>query len=77
MEKNETKVLSVRLDKKLEDEAHTLNIDIKGTVEEALKERIAIAKTKKLSKMLKTAISGSGISEKEWVKSVRETRDER
>lgn len=77
MEKNETKVLSVRLDKKLEDEARTLNIDIKHAVEEVLKEKVARARTKRLSKMLKEAISGAGISEKEWVKSVRETRDER
>ena len=77
MEKNETKVLSVRLDKKLEDEARALNIDIKHTVEDALKERISRVKTKKLSKMLKEAISNSGVSEKEWIKSIRETRDER
>ena len=77
MEKNETKVLSVRLDKSIEDEAHALNIDIKSVIEEALKEKIARARTKRLSKILKGAIIGAGISKKEWVNAVKETRDER
>lgn len=77
MEKSETKVLSIRLDKKLENEARKLNINIKGVVEEALKEKIARAKTKKLSKILKEALTMTGINENEWIRSVRETRDER
>lgn len=77
MEKNETKVLSVRLDSKLEAEARTLNIDIKNTVEDALKRKIAKAKTEKLAKQLKKAVGAIGMTEAEWVKAVRESRDER
>jgi post-segregation antitoxin (ccd killing protein) len=77
MEKSETKVLSVRLSKKLEDEARTLNIDIKGTVEEALKRKIAKAKTERLSKMLKKAVGATGMTNSDWIKAVRESRDER
>ena len=77
MEKSETKVLSVRLSKKLGDEARTLNIDIKGTVEEALKRKIAKARTERLSKMLKKAVSSTGMTNSDWIKAVRESRDER
>lgn len=67
----------MRLDKKLGDEALALDIDIKSTIEEALKQKVVRTKTKRLSKVLKETIEKTGISKREWIKSIRETRDGR
>ena len=73
----ETKVLSVRVSKELDDEARELGIDIKGIIQEALDKEVSRIRARKLAELMKKAVGFIDVTSEEWVKSVRENRDER
>jgi len=73
----ETKVLSVRISKELDDEAMELGIDIKGIVKDALDKEVTRIRAKKLAELMKKAVGFIDVTSEDWVKSVRENRDER
>ena len=71
-----TAVLSVRVRKELKEEAERLGIDLKEVVERALENEVKRKKMELLEKRLDEALNNMNISEKEWVKTVKEIRKE-
>jgi len=72
-----TAVLSVRIRRKLKEEAERLGIDIKSVVEKALEEEIKRVKLEGFRKLLEEGLKNMGVSVDEWVKAVKESRLER
>ncbi len=72
-----TAVLSVRVRKELKEEAEQLGIDLRKVVEKALQEEILRRKRERLRELLEKALSSMDVSEEEWVRAVRESREER
>jgi antitoxin component of RelBE/YafQ-DinJ toxin-antitoxin module len=72
----ETEVLSVRVKKSLKHEAERMGIDIKAAVEERLEELVEEkkAKAKRRAEELRRAMGN--VTVEEWVKDVKETRQE-
>lgn len=70
-------VLSIRIRKGLKDEAQRLNINIKEVVERALEEEVKRVKEAMLRELLDKALNSINISVEEWVKAIRESREER
>lgn len=70
-------VVSVRVKRELKEEAERLGINIKEVFEKALKNAIENEKRKKLSEAVKNVLKHLDIGEDEWIKLIRETRDER
>ncbi len=72
-----TTVLSVRVKRRLKEEAEELGIDIRAVVEKALEEEIRRTKLSKFKEILDEALNNMDVSVEEWVRAVRETRNER
>lgn len=72
-----TTVLSVRVRRELKEEAEQLGIDLRKVIEKALQEEILRRKRERLRELLERALSNMDISEEEWVRAVRESREER
>ncbi len=73
-----TKVLSVRVKEELLIEARRLGIDIRETVEKALKREIEERKKKQLEKAIREGLESlKSLDEKEWIRTVKEIRHER
>lgn len=72
-----TTVLSVRVRRELKEEAEQLGIDIRKVIEKALQEEILRRKRERLRELLERALSNMDVSEEEWVRAVRESREER
>jgi len=71
-------VISVRIPKRLKEEAESLGINIKETVKKALEQAVEEKKAKRLADALIELAEGmDGISEEEWVNIIRKTRDSR
>ena len=71
-------VVSVRVPRKLKEEAESLGIDIRRVVEEALRHAVKEERKKRIAEALKEiAEAGSLLSEEEWVKAVRDSRRRR
>ena len=72
----ETEVLSIRVKKSLKDEAEKMGIDVKAAVEELLEELVSErkAKAKRRAEELRRAMGN--VTVEEWVKDVKETRQE-
>jgi predicted transcriptional regulator len=71
-------VISVRIRKELKEKAKRLGINIRQVVEKALEESIKIEEKKELintAKQIKALLGG--VDEQEWLKTLRESRDER
>ncbi len=71
-----TEVLSIRVRKNLKDEADSLGIDIKKTVEEILEEMVA-AKKQKSGNVAKELHRLMNVTTEEWLNGVRASRKER
>ncbi len=68
-------VLSVRIPKKLKEEARRLGIDIRRVVEESLRKAIMEEKKKRIAKALKEIVETcNSLSIEEWVNSIRNAR---
>ena len=73
-----TAVLSMRVNRRLkEEEAERLGIDVRSVVEKALEEEIRRARMERFKKLLREALEAIDVSEEEWVRTVREIREER
>jgi restriction endonuclease S subunit len=73
-----TKVLSVRISKELKDEIEHLGIDLRDTIEKALKESIEAKKKALIEELLKYLKEElSNITEDEWTRLIREMRESR
>lgn len=72
-----TAVLSVRVRRELKEQAEQLGIDLRKVVEKALQEEILRRKRERLRELLERALSSMDVSEEEWVRAVRESREER
>jgi post-segregation antitoxin (ccd killing protein) len=71
-------VVSVRIRKTLKEKAKRLGINVRQVVEKALEESIRSEEKKELvntAKQIKALLGDVG--EQEWVKTLRESRDER
>ena len=68
--------MSIRVKKSLKDEAEKMGIDVKAAVEELLEELVAEkkAKAKRRAEELRRAMGN--VTVEEWVKDVKETRQE-
>ncbi|RLG72597.1 MAG: DUF4145 domain-containing protein [Thermoprotei archaeon] len=71
-----TAVISVRVRKKLKEEAKELGIDIRRVVEKALEEEVAKIKMENLKKIINDFSRSSNLTVDSWIKSVREIREE-
>ncbi|RLE90090.1 MAG: DUF4145 domain-containing protein [Thermoprotei archaeon] len=71
-----TAVISVRVRKRLKEEAKELGIDIRRVVEKALEEEITRIKMEKLKRIIDDFSRSSNLTVDGWVKSVREIREE-
>ncbi|AEA11687.1 hypothetical protein TUZN_0187 [Thermoproteus uzoniensis 768-20] len=73
-----TTVISVRVRKELKERARELGIDIREVLEKALEEAIRRREEEELAKALEELKEAlSRITEEEWVRAVRGSRDER
>ncbi|WP_317895135.1 type II toxin-antitoxin system CcdA family antitoxin [Pyrofollis japonicus] len=72
-----TAVLSVRVSRRLKEEAERLGIDIRRVVEKALEEEVRRAKMERFRRLMKEALESMDVSEEEWVKTIRGIREER
>ena len=71
-------VITVRVDKRLKEEAKKLGINIKSVVVEALRKSIREKKKQKAEEILKKLREEfKDISEEEWLSTIREMRDAR
>lgn len=71
-------VISVRVRRELKEKAKQLGIDIREVVERALEEEIRRREEEELARSLEELRKAlSGISEEEWVKAIRESRNAR
>ncbi len=71
-----TEVLSIRVRKDLKEEADSLGIDVKKTLEEILEEMVA-AKKQKSSNVAKELRKLMNVTKEEWLNGVRASRKER
>lgn len=71
-----TAVLSVRVRRKLKEEAEKLGIDIRAVVERALEEEIKKVKMEEFRNLVEEALKSMDLSEEEWIKTVKEVREE-
>lgn len=71
-----TEVLSIRVRKNLKDEADSLGIDVKKTLEEILEEMVA-AKKQKSNNVAKELHKLMNVTTQEWLNGVRASRKER
>ena len=70
-----TVVVSVRVPRRLKEEAERLGIDLRRLVEEALHRAIVEERRKRVAEALKElAEAGRSIGEDEWVRAVKESR---
>jgi len=70
-------VISVRVRRELKEEAERLNVDLKTVVEKALEEEILRRKAELLkSRVDETLNAMRNLTVEDWVKAVRETRQE-
>ncbi len=70
-----TVVVSVRVPRRLKEEAERLGIDLRRLVEEALQHAIIEERKKRIAEALKElAEAGQPIREDEWVRAVKESR---
>jgi len=72
-----TEVLSIRVRRRLKEEAEKLGIDIKAVVERALEEEVRRARRARFKAVVEEALESMDISVEEWIKTVRESRAER
>ncbi len=72
-----TTVLSVRIRRRLKEEAESLGIDIRAVVEKALEDEIRRARLLRIRKLVDKALESMELSAEEWVQAVREARRER
>ncbi|BEP18344.1 type II toxin-antitoxin system CcdA family antitoxin [Pyrofollis japonicus] len=69
--------MSVRVSRRLKEEAERLGIDIRRVVEKALEEEVRRAKMERFRRLMKEALESMDVSEEEWVKTIRGIREER
>jgi len=70
-------VISIRIPKKLKEESEKLGINIKETVQKAIIQAVEEEKAKRITESLvELAENMENLSEEDWVKAVRESRDE-
>ncbi len=73
-----TRVLSVRIREELLIEARKLGINIRETVEKALRKEIEERKKKQLEEAIREGLESlRSLDEKEWIKTVKEIRHEK
>ncbi|HMK94303.1 MAG TPA: hypothetical protein VK536_02765 [Candidatus Limnocylindrales bacterium] len=72
----ETEVLSVRVKKSLKEEAEKMGIDVKAAVEELLEELVAEKRAKAKRRAENLCRAMGSVTVEEWVKDVKETRQE-
>ena len=72
-----TSVVSVRVRRELKEEAERLGIDLRAVVEKALEEEVRRARADLFRRLLGEALLEMDTSVEEWVRSVRESREER
>ena len=70
-----TVVLSVRVRRRLKEEAERLGIDIRAVVERALEDEIRRARRERFRVVVEEGLKAmEKISAEEWVRAIRETR---
>jgi len=73
-----TRVLSIRIKEELLVEARKLGINIRETIEEALKREIEEQRRKQLEKAISEGLESlKEVDEKEWIRTIKEIRHER
>ena len=72
-----TSVVSVRVRRELKEEAERLGIDLRAVVEKALEEEVRRVRADLFRRLLGEALREMDTSVEEWVRSVRESREER
>jgi len=72
----ETEVLSVRVKKSLKKEAERLGVDLKAEVEGLLEELVAEKKAKAQKRAEELRRAMGNVTVEEWVRDVKETRQE-
>ena len=70
-------VLSIRIQRRLKEEAEKLGIDIRAVVEKALEDEIRRAKFMRFKKLVEEALKNIDTTVEEWIKTVKEIRIER
>ncbi|MBI2126644.1 MAG: DUF4145 domain-containing protein [Thaumarchaeota archaeon] len=71
-------VISVRVRRNLKEEAFRLGIDVRNVVEEGLEKAIRKQKEKKIKATIeKIKQEMRGVTEKQWLRSVKESRKKR
>lgn len=73
-----TVVLSIRISKELKEKAESLNINIREAIEKALEESIRKKEMENLKAISeKILFLTRNVNEEDWLRDIRETRDER
>ncbi|MEM2047282.1 MAG: type II toxin-antitoxin system CcdA family antitoxin [Candidatus Jordarchaeales archaeon] len=72
-----TSVVSVRVKRELKEEAEKLGIDLRSVVEKAIESEVRRVKKEKLKRLLEEALRNIDFTAEDWVRAVRESRDER
>jgi len=71
-------VISVRVRRDVKEEAFRLGIDMRKIVEEALEEAVKEQREKRIRRVIGNIKQGmEGVSERQWVRVVRESRKKR
>ena len=73
-----TDVISVRVNKKLKEEAARLGVDVRKVVENALESAVSEQKEKKVKEAItRVKHDMKGVSEEEWIQSIKNSRKRR
>lgn len=72
-----TEVLSIRIRRELKEDVVKLGINVKAVVERALEEEVRRVKKERFRRALEKALNSMDMSVEDWVKAVREIREER
>ncbi len=71
-------VISVRVDRKVKEEAARLGVDVRGVVQNALEQAVSQKKQARLQKVVEELKQEmKGVSEEEWVRAIKNSRKTR
>jgi antitoxin component of RelBE/YafQ-DinJ toxin-antitoxin module len=71
----ESSVVSVRIKKELKDEANQTGLNLRKILEDAIAFRLQKQKMNEIKESANYIIKHMGVTKEEWMKSIRQTRD--
>ncbi|MEX2751622.1 MAG: DUF4145 domain-containing protein [Candidatus Freyarchaeota archaeon] len=72
-----TSVVSVRVRRELKEEADELGIDLRSVLEKVIESEARRVKRERLKRLFEEALGAIDFTVEDWVRAVRESRDER